>query len=92
MEALRRATRTVPFARTSPLVCGKMSNLMQAIFECRTLAGQEPGNIEAHLAVARASLKAGDRERALRKYDRVLALASGETEAREFVVTLKARS
>jgi hypothetical protein len=61
---------------------------MQAIFECRTIAGQEPGNIE----VARASLKAGDRERALRKYGRVLALASGETEAREFVVTLKARS
>jgi cytochrome c-type biogenesis protein CcmH/NrfG len=64
---------------------------MQAISEWQTIAGQEPGNVDAHLALARAYLKVGDRARALGEYDRVLALAPGQVEAREFVVKGKAR-
>jgi Tfp pilus assembly protein PilF len=64
---------------------------MQAIFEWQTIAGQEPGNVDAHLALARAYLKVGDRVRALGEYDRVLTLAPGQVEAREFVAKGKAK-
>jgi tetratricopeptide (TPR) repeat protein len=95
-EALRRAVALDP-ARTAfraHLAARLWENeqYMQAIFEWQTIAGQEPGNVDAHLALARAYVKSGDRERAWREYGRVLALAPGHAEAREFVAKLKARS
>ena len=44
---------------------------MQAIAEWQAVTSQEPGNVEAHLALARAHLEAGDRGRALGEYRRV---------------------
>jgi tetratricopeptide (TPR) repeat protein len=95
LEAFRRAVTLDP-ARTAfrlRLAARLWENdqYMQAISEWQTIASQEPGNVDAHLALARAYLKAGDRGRAVAEYDRVLTLAPGHAEARAFVATLKAR-
>jgi tetratricopeptide (TPR) repeat protein len=95
MEAFRRAvaldpTRTAFRARLAARLW-ENDQYMQAISEWQTIASQEPGNVDAHLALARAYLKVGDRVRALGEYDRVLALAPGQVEAREFVTKGKAR-
>ncbi len=87
MEALRRAVALDP-ARTAfraRLAARLWENeqYVQAIFEWQTIAGQEPRNVEAHLALARAYLKGGDSGRALNEYRRVLALAPGHAEARQ---------
>jgi tetratricopeptide (TPR) repeat protein len=95
MEAFRRAVALDP-ARTAfraRLAARLWENdqYMQAISEWQMIASQEPGNVDAHLALARAYLKAGDRVRALGAYDRVLILAPGQVEAREFVAKGKAK-
>jgi tetratricopeptide (TPR) repeat protein len=95
MEAFRRAvaldpTRTAFRARLAARLW-ENDRYMQAISEWQTIASQEPGNVGAHLALARAYLKIGDRVRAVGEYDRVLSLQPGQVEAREFVVKGKAR-
>ncbi len=61
---------------------------MQAIAEWQKIAAQEPANLEARLALARAYLRTGDRSRAIGEYRRVLALAPGHPEARQAVARL----
>ena len=95
METFRRAVVLDP-TRTAFRVCPaarlwENEQYMQAIYEWQTIAGQEPRNVEAHLALARAYLKAVDRERAWREYGRVLALTPGHAEAKECVAKLEAR-
>jgi tetratricopeptide (TPR) repeat protein len=92
VEAFRQAvaldqTRTAFRARLAARLW-EDEQYMQAIAEWQTIAGQEPGNVEARLALARAHLKAGDRGRALGEYRRVLALAPGHAEARQAVTRL----
>jgi tetratricopeptide (TPR) repeat protein len=92
IEALRLAaaldqTRTAFRARLAALLW-ENEEYMQAIAEWQTIASQEPGNVEARLALARAHLKAGDLGRALGEYRRVLALAPGHAEARRAVTRL----
>ncbi len=95
IEAFRRAvaldpTRTAFRARLAARLW-ENDQYMQAISEWQTIASQEPGNVDAHLALARAYLKVGDRVRAVGEYDRILTLQPGQTEAREFVAKGKAR-
>ena len=95
LEAFRRAvaldpTRAAFRARLAARLW-ENDQYMQAISEWQTIASQEPGNVDTHLALARAYLKVGDRVRAVGEYDRVLTLQLGQTEAREFVAKGKAR-
>ena len=90
MEAFRRAvaldpTRTAFRARLAARLW-ENDEYMQAISEWQTIASQEPGNVDAHLALARAYLKTGDRVRALGEYDRVLTLVPAQPEASRFVI------
>jgi cytochrome c-type biogenesis protein CcmH/NrfG len=64
---------------------------VQAIAEWQTIASQEPANVEARVALARAYLKTGDRGRALREYRGVLALAPGHAEAKQSVAKLETK-
>jgi len=92
LEAFRRAvaldpTRTAFRARLATRLW-ENDHYMQAISEWQTIASQEPGNLDAHLALARAYLKTGDRVRALGEYRRVLVLAPTDAEARLSVARL----
>jgi tetratricopeptide (TPR) repeat protein len=94
MEALRRAVVLDP-ARTAfraHLAARLWENeqYMQAIFEWQTIIGQEPGNVDAHVALARAYLKSGNRASAVGEYRRVLALLPGHSEARQALTRLSA--
>jgi tetratricopeptide (TPR) repeat protein len=60
----------------------------QAMNEWRTTLAQDPGNIEARLALARAHAKAGDRPEAIREYLRILQIASDQPEARRELARL----
>jgi cytochrome c-type biogenesis protein CcmH/NrfG len=62
---------------------------MQAIVEWQVVTGQQPGNVEAGLALARAYLKVGDRVHALAEYRRLLALSPGLPEAKQSVARLE---
>jgi len=61
---------------------------VEAVAEWQTIAAQEPRNLEARVALARAYLKMGERGPALREYRRVLALSPGHAEARQSVARL----
>jgi tetratricopeptide (TPR) repeat protein len=61
---------------------------VEAVAEWETIMAQEPGNLEARVALARAYLKMGERRRALDEYRRVLVLAPGHAEARHSVARL----
>jgi len=92
LEAFRRAvaldpTRTAFRARLAARLW-ENDQYMQAISEWQTIAGQEPGNVETRLTLARAYLKTGDRSRALAEYRRVLALAPNHAEARQAATRL----
>ena len=94
-EAYRRAVALDP-ARTAfraRLAARLWENqeYMQAISQWQAIASQEPGNVEAHLALGRAYVKAGDSARALGEYRRVLALMPGQPEARESLARLGAK-
>ena len=54
----------------------------QAIYEWRMVLGQDPGNLEARLGLARAAVKAGDRAAAAQEYLRILQIAPDMLEAR----------
>jgi tetratricopeptide (TPR) repeat protein len=54
----------------------------QAMNEWRSVLGQEPGNIEARLGLARAAAKAGDRAAAVQEYLRILQIVPDQPEAR----------
>jgi hypothetical protein len=54
----------------------------QAMNEWRSVLGQEPGNIEARLGLARAAAKAGDRAAAAQEYLRILQIVPDQPEAR----------
>jgi cytochrome c-type biogenesis protein CcmH/NrfG len=54
----------------------------QAMYEWRMVLGQDPGNIEARLGLARAAVKAGDRAAAVQEYLRILRIAPDLTVAR----------
>ena len=87
MEAYRRAvtldpSRTAFRARLAARLW-ETEQYMQAIFEWQTIVGQEPGNVDAHVALARAYLKSGNHAGALGEYRRVLALLPGHPEARQ---------
>jgi tetratricopeptide (TPR) repeat protein len=60
----------------------------QAMNEWRSVLGQDPGNIEARLGLARASAKAGDRLEAAREYARILQIAPDQPEARREMARL----
>ena len=54
----------------------------QAMNEWRSVIGQEPGNIEARLGLARGAAKAGDRAAAAQEYVRILQIVPDQPEAR----------
>ena len=54
----------------------------QAMNEWRMVLGQDPGNLEARLGLARAAVKAGDRAAAAQEYLRILQIAPDQPEAR----------
>jgi cytochrome c-type biogenesis protein CcmH/NrfG len=56
--------------------------------EWRSVLGQDPGNIEARLGLARAAAKAGDRLGAAQEYARILRLAPDQPEARRELARL----
>ena len=61
---------------------------VEAVAEWQTIAAQEPRNLEARVALARAYLKMGERGLALREYRHLLALSPGHAEARQSVARL----
>jgi thioredoxin-like negative regulator of GroEL len=62
----------------------------QAMNEWRSVLGQDPGNLEARLGLARAAAKAGDRAPAAQEYFPILpkTLRRGETCRRRLSATL----
>ena len=86
LDAYRRAValdgNTVPFRLRLAERLWESDLYFQAIAEWRAAAAQEPGNLEAHLALARAYTRVGDRPQAVREYQHVLAIAPEHAEAR----------
>jgi thioredoxin-like negative regulator of GroEL len=60
----------------------------QAMNEWRSVLGQDPGNIEARLGLARAAAKAGDRAAAAQEYVRILQIVPDQPEARRELARL----
>lgn len=60
----------------------------QAMNEWRSVLGQDPGNIEARLGLARAAAKAGDRAAAAQEYLRILQIVPDQPEARRELARL----
>ena len=60
----------------------------QAMNEWRSVLGQDPGNIEARLGLARAAAKAGDRAAAVQEYLRIRQIAPDQREARRELARL----
>jgi thioredoxin-like negative regulator of GroEL len=56
--------------------------------EWRAVLGPDPGNLEARLGLARASVKAGDRHEAAQEYVRILQLVPDQPEARRELARL----
>jgi predicted TPR repeat methyltransferase len=56
--------------------------------EWRSVLGQEPGNTEARLGLARAAVKAGDRAAAAQEYFRILQIVPDQREARRELARL----
>ncbi len=54
----------------------------QAMYEWRMVLGQDPGNLEARLGLARAAAKAGDRAGAVQEYLRILQIMPDQPDAR----------
>jgi cytochrome c-type biogenesis protein CcmH/NrfG len=51
--------------------------------------GQDPGNLEARLGLARAYVKAGDRREAAQEYGRILQIVPDQPEARRELARLR---
>ena len=60
----------------------------QAMNEWRSVLGQDPGNLEARLGLARAAAKAGDRAAAAQEYRRILQIVPDQPEARRELACL----
>jgi tetratricopeptide (TPR) repeat protein len=60
----------------------------QAMNEWRAVLGQDPGNIEARLGLARAHVKAGDRPAAVQEYLRILQMVPDQPDARRELARL----
>jgi tetratricopeptide (TPR) repeat protein len=60
----------------------------QAMNEWRSVLGQDPGNIEARLGLARTHAKAGDRREAAKEYALILRIAPDQPEARREMTRL----
>ena len=60
----------------------------QAMNEWRSVLGQDPGNLEARLGLARGAAKAGDRAVAAQEYLRILQIAPDQPEARRELARL----
>jgi tetratricopeptide (TPR) repeat protein len=60
----------------------------QAMNEWRSVLGQDPGNIEARLGLARAAAKSGDRAAAAQEYLRILQIVPDQPEARRELARL----
>ena len=60
----------------------------QAMNEWRSVLGQDPGNIEARLGLARGAAKAGDRAAAAQEYLRILQIVPDQPEARRELARL----
>src|SRR5215470_7818408 len=93
LEAFRQAvvlepSRTSAHAHLASLLWSR-EQYMQAIAEWQTVTGQQPGDVEAGLALARAYLKVGDRLHALAEYRRLLALSPVLPEAKQAVARLE---
>jgi tetratricopeptide (TPR) repeat protein len=93
LEAFRQAvalepSRTSAHAHLASLLWSR-EQYMQAIAEWETVTAQQPGDVEAGLALARAYLEVGDRVHALAEYRRLLALSPGLPEAKQAVARLE---
>jgi tetratricopeptide (TPR) repeat protein/O-antigen ligase len=60
----------------------------QAIEQWRTALASEPDNLEAHVSLARANVKIGEKAAALQEYERVVKLAPDHAEARRMVTQM----
>jgi thioredoxin-like negative regulator of GroEL len=60
----------------------------QAMNEWRAVLGQDPGNLEARLNLARAYVRAGDRHEAAQEYVRILQIVPDQPEARRELARL----
>ncbi len=93
LEAYRKAVslneRTVRFRLRLARSLWETDQFYQAINEWRAVTEQEPGNIEAHLALAGAYLRVGERIEAFLQYQEVLEIAPNHPEARQGLARLR---
>ncbi|MGH7361649.1 MAG: tetratricopeptide repeat protein, partial [Candidatus Methylomirabilales bacterium] len=102
LDALGRGTAALPEYRQAVALDGtrrafrlrlaqrlwETEQYYQAMNEWRSVLGQDPGNIEARLGLARAHAKAGDRAAAAQEYLRILQITPDQPEARRELARL----
>jgi len=96
LEEYRRAVsldgRSVPFRLQLARRLWESDQYYQAMNQWQAVLAQEPGNVDARLALASGHARMGQRSEAIREYARILQLVPDQPEARRGLALLRGAS